>query len=271
MPFFSVYVILTLSNTESLMRTSISTANRYMLVGFILINLGLVIFMTEFAPESKLRWLLSIFIVLNLGIVLIYTIINTRYWREHDRLFRYFSSFIREKKAPENLLFEEEFDENARFLSLFKRTYVEHNLLKKDYAEFKKVFDAFIPREIHAEIGFRGYERIVLGTAERKRLTIMFLDIMRFSTVSEATLDPYRALLLLNIYFDGIGDIIYKHNGYIDRYLGDGILAVFDEIHTDSAIRAAMEIEEFIKKFQITTIGRQIGIGIGINTGNVIL
>lgn len=99
----------------------------------------------------------------------------------------------------------------------------------------------------------------------------MFLDIMRFTTVSESINDPYRALLLLNIYFDGIGDIIYKHHGYIDKYLGDGILAIFSKDDTDNAILASIEIQEFIKKFQISTIGRYIEIGIGINTGNVIL
>jgi hypothetical protein len=47
---------------------------------------------------------------------------------------------------------DEEFDENAQFLSLFKRTYVENKLLKKDYNDFKKVFDTFIPQEIHSKI-----------------------------------------------------------------------------------------------------------------------
>jgi len=99
----------------------------------------------------------------------------------------------------------------------------------------------------------------------------MFLDIMKFTTVSENIADPYRALLLLNIYFDGIGEIIYRYHGYIDKYLGDGMLAIFDENHTDDAIHAAIEIQEFIKKFQISAVGRYIDIGIGINTGSVIV
>ena len=99
----------------------------------------------------------------------------------------------------------------------------------------------------------------------------MFLDIMKFTTVSETISDPYRALLLLNIYFDGIGEIIYSHHGYIDKYLGDGMLAIFDETHTDDALHAAIEIQEFIRKFQISTVGRYIDIGIGINTGSVIV
>lgn len=252
-------------------RTRISNVNLYMILSFVVLNLGLVVFMTEYAPESRLGWLLFSVMVVNFGMLFLYMNINSRYWQEYEKLFAYFSSYIRERKRPEEFPHDEEFDENARFLSLFKRTYIEHNLLEKDYEEFKKVFDMFIPKEIHRHLGFRGYERIVLGTAEKKELSIMFLDIMKFTTVSESIKDPYRALLLLNIYFDGIGDIIYKYHGYIDKYLGDGILAIFDKDDTTSAIHAAIEIQEFIKKFQISTIGRYIEIGIGINTGSVIL
>lgn len=85
----------------------------------------------------------------------LYTAINARYVTEHEKLFEYFTSFIREKKRPDVFPLEEEFDENAKFLSLFKRTYIEHNLLEKDYEEFKRVFDMFIPKEIHHHLGFR--------------------------------------------------------------------------------------------------------------------
>lgn len=253
------------------MRTSISNTNRILLGGFVILNLGLIVYMTEYASQSRINLFLLGIMVMNFSMFLLYSIINSRYWNEYDKLFTYFSTFIREKNDLTEFPVSEEFDENARFLSLFKRTYIENKLLKKDYNDFKKVFDTFIPKEIYSKIGFRGYERIVLGTAEKKELTIMFLDIMKFTTVSESIEDPYRALLLLNIYFDGIGDIIYSHHGYIDKYLGDGILAIFDEEHTDDAIHAAIEIQEFIRKFQISTIGRCIDIGIGINTGSVIM
>jgi class 3 adenylate cyclase len=253
------------------MRTSISRTNHILLSSFLILNLALIIWMSLYALESHTMIYLIIVMILNFSMLGSYVVINSRYWREHARLFAHFSTFIRDKKDPDQMPQDEEFDENAQFLSLFKRTYVENKLLKKDYNDFKKVFDTFIPQEIHAKIGFRGYEKIVLGTAERKRLTIMFLDIMKFTTVSESIADPYRALLLLNIYFDGIGEIIYSHHGYIDKYLGDGMLAIFDDDHTDDALHAAVEIQEFIKKFQISTLGRYIDIGIGINTGSVIM
>lgn len=253
------------------MHKSISRTNHLLVIFFIIVNLALIVFLTYTAIESHIGMFLIGVVAMNVMMFLAYWLINARYWHEHERLLAYFSSFIRDKKDPESIPIDEEFSENAQFLSLFKRTYVEHKLLKKDYTDFKKVFDMFIPQEIHAKIGFRGYEKIVLGTAERKRLTVMFLDIMKFTTVSETIDDPYRALLLLNIYFDGIGEIIYSHHGYIDKYLGDGILAIFDDDHTDDAVHAAIEIQEFIKKFQISTLGRYIDIGIGINTGSVIM
>lgn len=77
--------------------------------------------------------------------------------------------------------------------------------------------------------------------------------------------DPYRTLLLLNIYFDGIGERISKYGGYIDKYLGDGILAIFDGKNTDASISAAIEIQEYAKTFQQNTIGKEILVGIGIN------
>ncbi len=184
------------------MRTSISRTNSYLLSFFLVLNLGFVIYMTSYVAETQIIIYLLVIIVVNLCMFTLHLIINSMYWDEHARLFQYFSTFIRDKKDPDTIPETEVFTENAQFLSLFKRTYVENKLLKKDYDDFKKVFDKFIPEEIHSKIGFRGYERIVLGTAELKKLTIMFLDIMKFTAVSESIADPYKALLLLNIYFD---------------------------------------------------------------------
>lgn len=227
--------------------------------------------MTFYAAASLATIYFLIVMILNLGMLWLYTRINRRYWAEHTQLFKHFSTFIRDKIDPDEMPQNEMFIENTELLSLFKRTYVETKILKKDYTDFKNVFDTFIPREIHQTIWFRGYERIVLWTAARKKLTIMFLDIMKFTSVSETISDPYRALLLLNIYFDGIGEIIYSHHWYIDKYLGDGMLAIFDCANTDDAVHAAIEIQEFIRKFQISTVGRYIDIGIGINTWSVIV
>lgn len=248
------------------MRTQISQTNRYTLIGFTLFNLACIWYFAFFDAQKSL--LAGIFLI-NLVILRYNIFLNTKYWKEHKKLLGDFSEFIKNRWARLSFPEDEEFVENAQFLSLFKRTYIEQNLLKKDYRELQWVFEKFIPKNIHDEIGFRGYERIVLGTAIAKTLTVMFLDIVGFTAVSEEIHNPYRTLLLLNIYFDGIGEIVYRYGGYIDKYLWDGILIVFDKETSDDAIHAAIEIQEFIKKFQIGAIWRRMRVGIGINTGDV--
>lgn len=251
------------------MRYKISDVNRFTVVTFTVLNALSLSYAVFFHVD---RWFLYCVIALSFVIFWYFTFLNAKYWGEYEKILSSFTFLMRNKNK--NLDFtgkQEEFDENARFLSLMKRTYVEQNLMRKDYADLKNVYEKFIPKKIHDEIGFQSYEKIVLGTAVTKEYTIMFLDIKGFSAMCEEIHDPYRTLLLLNIYFDGIGERITKHGGYIDKYLGDGILAIFDDKSTDKCISAAVEIQEYIKTFQMSTIGKQIHVGIGINRWKVTL
>lgn len=162
------------------------------------------------------------------------------------------------------------FLENKEMETLFKKSYIKSNLLRKDFNDLRQVFEKFIPEDIFKEVGFRWYEKIVLGSARTKHLNVMFLDIIGFTSISEQ-IAPERALLLLNIYFDGIGELIYNHGGYIDKFLGDGIMIIFEQDTSDSALTCAIEIQDFIKRFQISSIGKKINIGIGINAWEVIV
>lgn len=251
------------------MRYKISDINRFLVITFTFFNVASLSYAVFFHVE---KWYLYCLIALSFVIFWYFTFLNAKYWSEYEKILSSFTFLMRNKNK--NLDFsgkQEEFDENARFLSLMKRTYVEQNLMKKDYADLKNVYEKFIPKKIHDEIGFQWYEKIVLWTAVTKEYTIMFLDIKWFSSMCEEIHDPYRTLLLLNIYFDGIGERISKYGGYIDKYLGDGILAIFDEKNTDGCISAAIEIQEYIKTFQLSTMGKQIHVGIGINRWRVTL
>ena len=251
------------------MRYKISDVNKFIVLTFTLFNAVAISYTVFFHTD---RWFLYCVIALNFVICWYFIFLNARYWNEYENLLAGFTHFMRYKNIKVNFAGAfEEFDENARFLSLMKRTYVEQNLLKKDYNDLKNVYEKFIPKKIHDEIGFQWYEKIVLWTAVTKEYTIMFLDIKWFSTMCEEIHDPYRTLLLLNIYFDGIGSRISKYGGYIDKYLGDGILAIFDGKNTDNCISAAIDIQEYIKTFQQSAIWKQIHVWIGINRWRVTL
>lgn len=111
----------------------------------------------------------------------------------------------------------------------------------------------------------------------RENVTVMFLDIRGFTSISEQH-TAEEVTEILNDYFKEIIPVIKKHHGVINKFIGDAILAVFSgetpEIHAKNAVRAGKAILKRLKNFQHIqeTQGREkIQAGIGVNTGIVFL
>jgi adenylate cyclase len=111
------------------------------------------------------------------------------------------------------------------------------------------------------------------------KAAILFSDIRSFTSFSENNL-PYDIVHILNRYFNLIGEIIDKNGGYIDKYMGDGIMVIFglDSNFTDhpalQAIRSAKEIMKALSEFNEYLephFNSVFDIGIGIHYGNVIV
>ena len=112
---------------------------------------------------------------------------------------------------------------------------------------------------------------------EKRELTIFFSDVRNFTTITEQS-DPIELIALLNEYLTAMTEIIFKHDGIVDKFIGDGILAYWGAFtpgknHALLAARASLEmtrrLEELNREWQ--SVGRQpISIGIGLNTGDVI-
>jgi adenylate cyclase len=105
--------------------------------------------------------------------------------------------------------------------------------------------------------------------------TIIFTDIVGFTGISEK-LPPREVNMILNQYFSRMSDIIFKHDGTLDKYIGDGLMAVFGapvekENDAERAIRAALEMKQEVcaMKNQFPA-GTTLDIRIGINTGRVV-
>jgi adenylate cyclase len=120
-------------------------------------------------------------------------------------------------------------------------------------------------------------ERLVLG-GEKKELTIFFSDIRSFTSISE-TMDPQRLTQYLNRYFTPMSDIVLKHQGMIDKYIGDAVMAFYNapldvKEHASSACRSALEmideLEVLNKEFKKEGLP-EIKIGIGLNTAEVVV
>ena len=105
--------------------------------------------------------------------------------------------------------------------------------------------------------------------------TVLFTDIIGFTQLSE-TMPPREVNILLNRYFSRTTDIIFAHDGTLDKYIGDGLMAVFGvpmetDDHAERAVRAALEIKKRLKNMmEITKKEWRFDIRIGINTGRIL-
>ena len=112
---------------------------------------------------------------------------------------------------------------------------------------------------------------------QERRLAILFLDMRGFTARTTGQL-PYDVVFLLNRFFDAIVPPIMSAGGTVDKYLGDGLLALFETTDEKSSALAALKATEGIRtalaKFNQTLIGEnqsEVQIGIGLHLGDVVL
>jgi adenylate cyclase/guanylate cyclase len=113
---------------------------------------------------------------------------------------------------------------------------------------------------------------------ETRNVTVFFSDIESFSLIAE-TMSPESLMTLMNEYLSAMTDIIESHGGYVDKYIGDSIVAVFgapadDSDHAANAARAALECCERLGELNRESIafqGRRLAQRIGINSGDALV
>ncbi len=109
-------------------------------------------------------------------------------------------------------------------------------------------------------------------------MTIFFSDIRGFTPMSES-LGPEEVVHILNEYFSAMASIIFKYEGTLDKFMGDAIMAIYGAPidmpdHAERAVFTAVEMNEKMKELQAKWKRegkKDVNIGIGINTGEVIM
>jgi len=113
---------------------------------------------------------------------------------------------------------------------------------------------------------------------EKRVLTILFADIRSFTTIAEQ-MEAEEVLAMLNEYFDAMVRIIFKHDGILDKFVGDELMALFGLLPSENpasvnAVQAALEMQLTVSDMMQTRNeqGKQVfEVGIGVNTGQVIV
>lgn len=135
-------------------------------------------------------------------------------------------------------------------------------------------FNKYVPSEIVHRLVKSGNMASIEAQAEK--ITLMFTDIANFSSITEH-LAPSELVQQLSEYFDVIASIIYSHNGIIDKYIGDSVMAFWgapskDEDQAKKACKAAIEIERAVSELNQKWKRQNKSLfktRVGINTGVV--
>jgi adenylate cyclase len=166
----------------------------------------------------------------------------------------------------------------ASTLALFMFFMVKNYLSEiKKTKKIKNKFASKVSQNVMNEI-LSNKENNSLDT-KNKEVTIFFSDIRNFTTISEDLADSSKLINILNKYIAPMSDIIIEHKGTIDKYIGDAIMAYWNapldvENHADKAVEASLKQIKTLQSLNIEFKKSDmpvINIGIGINTGNVVV
>ncbi len=147
---------------------------------------------------------------------------------------------------------------------------------EKKAREIRRIFASYVTERIVKEL-IKNPELTKLG-GERREVTVLFSDIRGFTSLSES-LPPEEVVSVLNEYFEVMTEVIFRHEGTLDKFIGDAIMVFWgaplpQPDHAQRAVKCALEMVEHLKDLhnKWKKEGKPLlRSGIGINTGEVLV
>ncbi len=133
-------------------------------------------------------------------------------------------------------------------------------------------FARFVPREFLGQLDKGDLIDVALGDHTERSMAVLFTDVRGFTAMSER-LSSEATFDVLNGYFARAGPVIRAHGGFIDKYVGDAIVALFPNRPSD-ALDAAIGVQSEVRRFNEERSRRgeePIAVGIGVNYGSMLL
>lgn len=152
-----------------------------------------------------------------------------------------------------------------------EKGFEEERLGKLRQIELTQAYGRFVPHEFLDNLGKRSIVDIRLGDHVRTQMTVLFSDIRAFTALSES-MSPEETFDFLNAYMSYMEPIVKKHGGFIDKFIGDAIMALFHS--PNEAVNAALHMLNQLQEFngnRQASGSPPIDIGIGLNTGTLML
>ena len=160
-------------------------------------------------------------------------------------------------------------------VALFAGTTYQYFVEGREKRVVKKLFGRYVSRDVYQQL-LEHPELAELG-GRRREMTVLFSDIRGFTTMTEKG-NAEALVAQLNEYFSKMVEVVFRHHGTVDKFVGDMVMALFgapvdDADHAEHALAAAVEMVSELEKLNRKWLAEgkvQLDIGIGINSGEMI-
>ncbi|MGE0434279.1 MAG: adenylate/guanylate cyclase domain-containing protein [Planctomycetota bacterium] len=134
-------------------------------------------------------------------------------------------------------------------------------------------FHRFVPQDVVEDIIHRG----VATRGERREVTVLFADLVGFTALSERV-EPETVVRVLNGYFQTVTRAIASHNGFVSKFMGDGLMAIFGAPEPNpwqamDGVHAALAMRDALRRYnlELSAAGHpELAISVGLHRGEVI-
>lgn len=153
-----------------------------------------------------------------------------------------------------------------------KKAETERIKFTEELFQLNQAFSCFVPRQFLQCLNKKSIVDVQLGDSVQQEMSVLFSDIRDFTTLSEQ-MTPQENFKFINTYLSRMEPAIIDNHGFIDKYMGDGIMALFSGI-ADDAVKAGIAMLQRLTQYnqhRSNSGYAPIRIGIGINTGSLML
>lgn len=153
-----------------------------------------------------------------------------------------------------------------------KKAEAERIIFTRELFQINEALARFVPRQFLQFLDKKSIVDVQLGDHVQKEMSVLFADIRDFTSLSES-MTPEQNFKFINAYLSRMEPLIVENKGFIDKYIGDAIMALFSK-GADNALKAAIAMLHRLRDYnqERTQAGYvPIKIGIGINTGSLML
>jgi class 3 adenylate cyclase len=138
-----------------------------------------------------------------------------------------------------------------------------------DNSRLYTLFERFVPKPFLNQLGQENIFDLDAGDSVSKDMNVLFMDIRNFTGFSEKNKSEV-IFQFINKYLLEVTPLIHNHNGFIDKFLGDGVMALFPG-ESREALKACVEIQQKIAEMALARTDLQLEVGMGLHYGPLML